>query len=99
METIIILSEEEKKEFIELTKPLYNISPSKEMNLYLSLVKYASEKIPTRIKKLLDKFKKKHPKVIYYYLKIFHMMKILLLLKIINITLVKIQYYQKYKQL
>lgn len=62
METVIILSEEEKKEFIELTKPLYNISPSKEMNLYLSLAKYASEKIPTRIKKLLDEFKKKTSK-------------------------------------
>jgi hypothetical protein len=62
METVIILSEEEKKEFIELTKPLYNISPFKEMNLYLSLAKYASEKIPTRIKKLLDEFKKKTSK-------------------------------------
>lgn len=58
MEIVIILSEEEKTEFIELTKPLYNISPSEEMNLYLSLAKYASEKIPTRIKKLLDEFLK-----------------------------------------
>lgn len=62
METIIILTEEEKKEFIELTNPLHNISPSEEMNLYLSLAKYASEKIPSRIKKLLDEFLKQTTK-------------------------------------
>lgn len=59
METIIILTEEEKKIFIELSKPLIDISPSKEIDLYLSLAKYASSKIPIRIKKILYEFRRK----------------------------------------
>ena len=59
MNDVIVLTEEEKEVFIQLTKPLYSISPSQEMELYLSMAKYASTKIPNRIKKILYEFRKK----------------------------------------
>lgn len=59
MNDVVVLTEEEKEVFIQLTKPLYKISPSQEMELYLSLAKYASTKIPNRIKKILYEFRTK----------------------------------------
>ena len=62
MQNTIILTKEERNVFLSLIRPLHNISPSNEMDLYMSLVKNASIEIPYRIKKILNDFKEdKYP--------------------------------------
>ena len=62
MKNTIILTKEERNVFLSLVDPLHNISPTREMDLYMHLVKNASKEIPYRIKKILDNFKEnKYP--------------------------------------
>ena len=62
MQNIITLTKEERNVFLSLIQPLHNISPTRETELYMSLVKNASKEIPYRIKKIIDDFKEcKYP--------------------------------------